>query len=190
MAVALATLGLGIWASFRGIVTLARYLQSVDSDLAVAIIAASATALVSIATVTISKAYERRQAIQQELRVRKTPVYESIVTTLYQVMFASMLNEDALSEDELKRFFAKTTDQLTIWGSDSVLAEWGTFKTQSGSGDNPMRAVFMFEDFLLAVRRDLGHKNKGLQRGSILKLFVTDIDEYLPGGSHAERPGT
>lgn len=172
-----------IWALVSGIAALGGFLLRLDSDLAVALIAASATTLVSIATLTISKLYERRQGIQQDLRARRTPVYESIVNTLYRVMFASILNEEPMPEAELKRFFAQTTDQLTIWGSDTVLEEWGTFKTKVG--DDPMQAIFMFEDFLFAIRRDLGHKNKNLKRGSILKLFVTDIEDHLPGGSNA-----
>jgi len=32
---------------------------------------------------------------------------------------------------------------------------------------------------ILAIRRDLGHKNSGLKRGDILALFVNDIDKHL-----------
>ena len=39
--------------------------------------------------------------------------------------------------------------------------------------------LFAYEDLLYAVRRDLGHGNRGLKRGDILALFVNDIEEHL-----------
>jgi len=31
----------------------------------------------------------------------------------------------------------------------------------------------------LEFRKDIGHSNKGLQKGDLLKLFVNDMDKYL-----------
>jgi hypothetical protein len=39
--------------------------------------------------------------------------------------------------------------------------------------------LFLYERFLLEVRRDLGHKNKDLKKGTLLGLFVNDLDRYL-----------
>lgn len=39
--------------------------------------------------------------------------------------------------------------------------------------------LFEVEELLMAIRKDLGHSNKGISRGKILSLFVNDINEYL-----------
>ena len=173
---ALAFLAFLAWGLIRVLIGLASWIGGLDSDVAKAVVAAGATVLASVLALVGSKAYEARSAVRQDLRVKKTPIYEDIVTTLYRVMFASMLDEAPLSEKELTKFFAQTTERLTIWGSDSLLKSWGRWKTQVG---DPEKGLFTFEDLLLAIRKDLGHRNRGLQRGSILRLFVTDIDDYL-----------
>jgi hypothetical protein len=40
-------------------------------------------------------------------------------------------------------------------------------------------SLFMFEQVLLVIRRDLGHANKDLARGDLLALWINDIDEVL-----------
>jgi len=32
---------------------------------------------------------------------------------------------------------------------------------------------------LLAIRQDLGHKNSGFKRGTVLRLFINDIDDFV-----------
>ena len=39
--------------------------------------------------------------------------------------------------------------------------------------------MFQTEKIFYAIRHDLGHKNKNLERGDILRLFINDIDEVL-----------
>ena len=44
----------------------------------------------------------------------------------------------------------------------------------------PMKLMLLYESLILAIRKDLGHKNKGLVAGDILALFLNDIEEHLP----------
>jgi len=37
----------------------------------------------------------------------------------------------------------------------------------------------LIEDILIAIRKDLGHKNKGIHRGKILGLFITDFAKLV-----------
>jgi hypothetical protein len=43
--------------------------------------------------------------------------------------------------------------------------------------------LFAFEQMLFEIRRDLGHENNGLGAGDLLRLFINDVDDYLPAGS-------
>lgn len=158
-------------------VRLAEFLVSLKSDLAVAVVAASVAGLVSIVTLIVSKRFEARSAALQSIRDKKTPVYEGIVSTLFRVMFASMLGEPEVPEADLVRWFAETTEKLSIWGSDDLIKAFGAFKTRTASGDTS-DALFAFEDLILAIRKDLGH-GTSLSKGDILRQFVNDIDDYL-----------
>lgn len=42
-----------------------------------------------------------------------------------------------------------------------------------------MKAMFYFEDLMLEIRKDLGHKNKGFEKGDVLSLFINDIKNYV-----------
>ena len=75
-AVAIAVVGAlagGIYAVAAAVLGVLRRLES---DLAVAIIAASATVTVSVITAIVAKRLEAKAAIRQELRARKVPIYE------------------------------------------------------------------------------------------------------------------
>jgi hypothetical protein len=42
-----------------------------------------------------------------------------------------------------------------------------------------------FEKLLFAIRKDLGHSNKGLEDGDLLRPFLTDVDEALENRKQA-----
>jgi hypothetical protein len=46
--------------------------------------------------------------------------------------------------------------------------------------------VFAFEQLLYAIRLDLGNDDEHLGRGDLLRVFVTDIDDYLVPDSAPE----
>lgn len=42
-----------------------------------------------------------------------------------------------------------------------------------------VESMFQLEELLKEIRKDLGHTNRGLQKGDILRLVVNDIDDYI-----------
>ena len=89
------------------------------------------------------------------------------------------------SENHMK-FIGCYTEKLTIWGSDGVMKEWrnlrmGAVSRGEGEVSNAEGAqmLFRYESLLLEIRKDLGHKNHGFKRGTLLGLFVNDVDKYL-----------
>lgn len=180
--VALLVLAAMAWGLYAVSVRLVAYLLTLNPNVAAAIIAGSVTVLVSTASVVIAKHLENRALIFKEHHEKKIPVYESLISFLYKVLFSSKIG-DAPTETEMIKFFAGFTDKITVWGSDEVLKAFSDFRRQAvrnaeSNSPDPSGVMFLYEDLLLAVRRDLGHKNKGLQRGDVLALFVNDIDKY------------
>ena len=109
-------------------------------------------------------------------------MYESLISFLYRTLFGSKTG-NAPTEAETMKFIAEFTDRVTVWGSDGVLKAFSDFRREAvnaTSGNAGGKSVlFAYEDLLYAVRRDLGHGNRGLKRGDILALFVNDIEEHL-----------
>lgn len=151
-------------------------LSSVNPSLAVGIIAAGSTIFVSVVSVLISKRLEQKALIRNQQRDKKIPIYEELITFLFKIWRNAIDGTAQPTEKEMVDFMIGFTQKLLIWGSDEVVASFCKFRK---SGQDPKTIMFAIEDIWLAVRRDLGHDNKGISRGMLLGLIVTDIDDYI-----------
>ncbi|MCW5892623.1 MAG: hypothetical protein KIT14_19080 [bacterium] len=163
----------------------ARVLASLDSDIAVAIIAAAATAFVSVLSIVLAKAYEARALVLKEHREKKTPVYEDLIKFMFRILMGAKTGK-APTEKEMLDFMSDFTQRVIVWGSDDVLAAWVKWRRTAVNAEalktNPMTLMLLYEQLILTIRRDLGHKNQNLRTGDVLALFVNDIDQQLKGG--------
>ena len=161
-----------------------RILTSLDSDIAVAIIAAAATVFVSVLSIVLGKAYESRTLIQKEHREKKIPVYEDLIKFMFRILMG-VKTGDQPTEKEIIDFMSHFTQRIMVWGSDDVLAAWVKWRRaaidEQDLKKNPIKLMLLYEDLILTIRRDLGHKNKNIGEGDVLALFVNDIDQHLKG---------
>lgn len=91
------------------------------------------------------------------------------------------LGQDPVTEKEIFEFVHGFNQSMIVWGSDEVLKQYLIFRSSSqNAGDlNPSAAVGILENLMLAMRIDLGHANKNLERGDLLRLFINDVDDIL-----------
>lgn len=147
----------------------------------VTILVAMLTGLSAFIVSFISKHLEQKALIVNEHRQKKIPVYEELMKFLFKLMMADKTKDKPLTEKEIIKFMSNFTQKILVWGADDVILKFYKFR-QVGilCPDNPPpNILFCVEDLLLAIRKDLGHKNKGLDRGKLLGLFVNDIDEFM-----------
>jgi hypothetical protein len=162
-----------IWNIFSGL----------QKEIAVAIVAGTVTILVSVFSIVLGKYYERKRTIELELREKKIPVYEKFVSFFVDLMLDEKLGNRQMSEKEIMIFFGEFTQKIMVWGSDEVLRKWSNYRLYSVEHINDKEysseAMFLIEELLLAIRKDMGHKNTNVQRGEILGLFINDIKDYV-----------
>lgn len=144
------------------------------------IVAATLTGLLAIASTFITKYLDRKATVLAQLREKKIPVYENIIRLVFSIVFAGKGGKPKIDEQEMIKSMADITEKLTIWGSDEMVHEYFNFRMSSlkqASGDlqNPHDILRAVTDLMLAVRIDLGHKNKDISRQEILGLFVNDV---------------
>lgn len=71
--------------------------------------------------------------------------------------------------------------KLTLWGSNKVIRKWLVFRSKSVEGKiNPTKTLFLLEDIVFEIRKDMGQSKRGLKQGDILRFFVNDVSEHLP----------
>ena len=69
--------------------------------------------------------------------------------------------------------------ELLIWGSDEVINEFNNFKQSANKEKGHEHVLFATEKLWMAIRKDLGHKNKNITKGKLLRLIITDINDYV-----------
>lgn len=179
---ALAVLAAILYGALVAVRAAARVLASLDSDIAVAIIAAAATAFVSVLSIVLGKAYEARALIRREHREKKTPVYEDLIKFMFRILMGTKTG-DTPTEKEMLDFMSDFNQRIMVWGSDDVLAAWVKWRRMAVNEEelkaNPIKLMLLYEQLILTIRRDLGHKNNNLGAGDVLALFVNDIDQQL-----------
>lgn len=168
--------GVIMWLLYSGIKFVWGTLSSVNPSLAVGIIAASSTIIVSLATVLISKRLEQKALIKSQQRDKKMPMYEELIAFLFRMSRASKDGKNMPTEEEITDFMFGFTQKLLIWGSDDVVVAFAKFRRSSQGQGNVLFAV---EEIWSAIRKDLGHNNKGISKGMLLSLIINDIDDFM-----------
>lgn len=169
-----------------------------ENDIAVAIVTAGATVFVSVFSAVWARNSEKTQTIQQQIREKKTPVYEKYIGVAFDIIWSSQ-DRPIQEQNDLSRrrqqggapkakvpnpveLLQELTPDLIIWGTDEVIVSWSEFRKAAANPnkDNPMEILLVFEAFMSAVRKDLGHKDDLLKKGDLLKIFINDMDKHLP----------
>jgi hypothetical protein len=125
----------------------------------------------------LGKYFERKYIVSQEQRVKRTPIYQELITFIFKLLPAK--EEERLSEGEQIEFMKKFTETVLLWGSNEVIKEWSLFRMNIINSSQSSNNLFLLENVLIAIRKDLGHKSTGIKKGDILRLFVNDIDDFL-----------
>lgn len=158
-------------------------LAGLDARLSAGLITASATVVVAVVSVLVSKHLEVKTSIRAQLREKKEPIYKELIDFIFDITFAQKLGKEVPAEEEMIEFLAGTTRDLVIWGSPEVVKAFADFKRVSqlyaGAPELTRHLMLGVEDLFKAIRKDLGHGDLRLQRGDILKLYINDVDEYL-----------
>ena len=161
---------------YNGIKFIWSTLSAANPSLAVGSIAAGATVFVSLASVLISKRLEQNALIKNQHREKKIPIYEELLGFLFRVARAAKDGKNMPTEDEIADFMFPFLQKLIIWGSDDVVLAFVKFRDPARQ---PSNILFAVEDIWSAIRKDLGHSNKGISKGMLLRLIINDIDKYL-----------
>lgn len=159
---------------------LKRVFDGTDPSVASAIAAGVFALVVTVASILLTRRHERQRAIEEQIRERKAPVYEELVRGLLSLL-GSAGPDGEVDADAARELLKKVTPDLIIWASDAVVLVWSRWQRDLNLGAlEGMEVTFAFESILRTIRRDLGHGNVDFERGDLLRLFVSDVETYLP----------
>ena len=163
--------GIGVTARLIG----RQLFHGVDPTVSAAAVTAMSTVLVAVATLVIGRYFERRKAIEAEIRTSKIPVYSRLVGGIFAILNTPEGPERQAAAEAL---FRDLTPDLITWASDDVIVAWSHFKRKISSLP-PEEVVFALEKVLMEIRSDYGHGGSKIAEGDLVGLFINDIDDIL-----------
>ncbi len=170
-----AIFGAFIWGIYWSVSSIWDALVSVDTKLAVGIVAAVTTVIGATLTVTIGKYFERKQAVEADFRERKVEIYDEFLGEFFK-LFESQNNMD---DSRLVSFLKEWNRKVVVWGGSEVLRSYIKWMGHLKSSEPNAESMFLMGDFVLAVRKDLGLSNKGIDRKTFASLILKNPDLFL-----------
>lgn len=162
-----------LWVFISAVVYSINKLQSI---IAGSIVAATIAAIAAFLVNVYAKHKEAKDRILQEIRGKKTVVYEELIDVMFSVVLGEKQGKQPLSEKDLINRLAQLTPKIIIWGSEELIVQWNNVRTEATSKKkNPLEIFEPWNQLLLTIRKDLGHSNKKLQKWDLMRLFVNDL---------------
>ena len=184
-ALGLVLLAILVWLGYLGLSFLIGSIAAIPPAVLGPLLVASGTVLGVVITVVGGQVLQRRAAHEEAHRPKKVELYEQFMQHWFGFLEFGVppaLRKGIQAEDPaLVAYFAEFAREVILWGSNKVVADYSNFTRaiRALPGGEPLTVLLGFEGVLLAMRRDLGHTNRGLKKGDVLRLFITDIDQVL-----------
>jgi hypothetical protein len=132
---------------------------------------------------------DRRKADQEAHRDRKIEVYSPFFDMIFTVMRKSndKITPDQ-SSDPLGQYLGSTEffdvlyelkKRMTFYGSPEVINAMNEWLKSSGRDEDPFKQMQRVGELILAMRRDIGLSNAGLNNLSIHQMNVTEDIEAM-----------
>ena len=151
------------------------FLAEIDKTVAASIVAASGTAFAAVFTVVTGQSINKKREIADAHREYKIKLYSRFIDFTISWVFKQAKKKDAADSDadqkELEDFFIEFSKELTLWASPGVIKAWSKFRNEAGkaTGADTLGNV---DGIYKEMRKDLGNSNFGLDRNSLISLFI------------------
>lgn len=147
------------------------------------------TGTIAFVSTICGKTLEHKLTINNQIRNERQKIYSEILEWIITNVFYSGISTNRKSVSELQ----KLQKNITIYGSDEVLKSWqelsfvikNSVTDTTGLTDEEKTKYYIekqapyIERFILAIRKELGYKNKKIKNYDILKLYITDINNFI-----------
>jgi hypothetical protein len=182
---ALAAVATAVWAISRGLVLLWDSFAAIPKEIAVALIAAAATVFVSTLTVVLGRYFERKRELDALYRDKKAEIYDEFLKQFFDLLHG---NSDAkATSDDMAAFLREFMRKLLLWSGPEAITAFVKWKDNLARGVPDAQTIFVTEEFLLALRKDLRHSDMGIPSGFFARLFLKEADAFLAAAKRNPR---
>lgn len=147
------------------------------------------TGFLAFVSAIVGRFLENRYTIKNQIREEKQKVYIEFLDWLIKNVLYAEITDNKNITKELR----EQQKYMTIYASDNVLKAWSDFKISVMNSETNKKGLTKEEStkyyltneapkieiLILAIRKELGYKNKNIKQYDILKLCINDINKYL-----------
>src|SRR2546427_1181288 len=168
----LAIIGLVLWAFLWLVVAIWHRSVGLNANLAVGLLTACTTVLVAALTVSFGRYFERKKEIEAHFRDKKIAIYDEFLKEFFQLYYGE-------NKPDMVDFLREWQRQAMLWGGAGVLNSFLTWRVHLALGKPDAKSLFLMEDFFRALRKDIGLSNRGLNRGSFIRMILKYPDVFF-----------
>ena len=132
-----------------------------------------------IPSIVYSKS-ERRKNLEMELALHKRELCQKIISGMFEIV-GNHKNKATGEDVKMMTFMKELPPAMILWGSADVIKNWTIFlKSSAQAAESPVKSKIMlnaYEKLLLSMRKDLGHIDRGIAEGDLVRLFINDYDK-------------
>jgi hypothetical protein len=148
-----------------------------DPKVSVGLLTAATTVIVATLTVVLGKYIERKKDIEAHYREKKTEIYDEFLCEFFKIFHSD--NDDDEENQDLVNFLREWQRKMILWGGQDVLSKYIAWMGHLKKGNPDAKTMFMMEEFFLEIRKDLGHKNNKLVKGSFIHLILQNPELFM-----------
>ncbi len=166
-----------------------------QKELAVAIVAGATAILASTSAAIYTHYTTKSRELASAHRLQKIEVYSEYGDVVFSIFLMNNVPKRADLTDEgktelvttmqsqLQEKYLSFSKKVLLWGSPGVIKRFLEFREfsqnmgQQANKESPMRLLLLMDNVYREMRRDLGLDNSNLDRGDLVKVFLTDPKE-------------
>ncbi|MGA2585645.1 MAG: hypothetical protein ABSF88_01255 [Candidatus Aminicenantales bacterium] len=148
-------------------------------EVSAAIIAGVIAVLSSVFTVVLARYFEAKKDREVAHRDKKIGLYDDFLKKLFEIFSGD--DQQSKKTGNLVPFLHETHRKLVLWSGPRVIktyAEWNAELTSQGNTPKAKSMIKMV-DLFLAIRRDLGHSNKGIKPEYIIRFILKNTNLFM-----------
>lgn len=167
------------WCSYWCIKSIANYLGTIPKELGAPLVAAVATIIAATATVMIGRYFERKRELDALYREKKMEVYDEFLKIFFNQFFSNSDHSPTQAPEDLVTFLREFMRKLILWSGPEPIVAFLEWKEHLAKGNPDAQSIFLTEKFLLALRADLRHSNKGIPKGFYASFSLRNSSLFL-----------
>ena len=171
----------------KGIDKISNITSNMDSVVIVALFTGGISIITVVISSIISKFIEYKQITKRYLYEKREKPYSEFISMVYKLQISQKNGKEEYTQAQMIDDISKFSQALTLWGSSKVIKKWIKFRERIQENPVTTENLFMLEEIVFEIRKDMGQKRKGLKQGDLLSFFVNDIKKYLPKNRNSKQ---